>query len=532
MKLIALVFGVCMLCLADSAQESLNRVEALIDRERFAEAEQILAASLQANQDNVEILYRLGYVRYRQRKLVPARTCFAKAVKLSPSAFYSMYFLGQISLMENHPSEAISWFRPIVERGEAVFDAASRLAAAYAQTGETEKAEQTLRVAIAQSPWDGALYFRLGQLQKKRGQPKLAEESFANSNRLQQASRLDVETLMQVAKNLREGRPAEGFRAGEAILQRTDVDPGTIVALGVLYGGAGQHERALEAFELAAQRDPRFFAAQLNTGLARLQTNRVQEASAALRAATELLPQSLEANLALGLSYILQQRHADAVNPLEQAWRLDNKNTRAGALLATAYLRTSAPAKAVAVLASPVFRTSTDPAFTLLLVDAQTAAQDLQGALETARAGRRRFPNLPDAQLAEAQVLIRLGQYQQAQAAFRQALTLKPNWAEAHVGLADCLQKAGEHASAIEHYEAAKGFQATALAAHLGLGRSLLALRQLDQAQAVLEEAVSAYPTDVAVHVELSRVYARLGRNDLAADQTRAAETLRSGQAK
>lgn len=523
---VGLVLG--LLCAPASAQSALDRAESLIARNQFAEAEQILAPASRSNPEDVEILYRLGYVRYRQRQLATARVSFARAVKLSPPALYSRYFLGQISLMENKPAEAISWLRPVVESKEPVFDAASRLAAAYAQTGDNAKAEQTLKIAIAQEPWDGALYFRLGQLQKKRAQPELAQESFAQSSRLKQASREDVEILMEVSQSLREKQYATAFAAGEAILKRVQADPGALVALGVLYGGADQHERALQTFQLAADRDPRFFTAHLNRGLAYLRLGRVAEASAALEIALSLLPQSSEASLASGLAWSMQRRYGDAAVRLEQAWRSDPANARTGALLATVYLRTNAPAKAVAVLQSPSIQASDDPSFTLLLADAQTANEDLKGALQTARSGRKRFPDVPEAQVAEAQVLVRLGQYTEAQAAFRQALVLRPGWPEAHVGLADCLQKAGEHDPAIEHYQAAKGAPTTALAAHLGLGRSLLALRRFDQAQAILEEAVVSHPSEIAVRVELSRVYARLGRNDLAADQTRVADELRT----
>lgn len=532
MKPLTIGWVLSSLCFALSAQSVLDRAESLIAKDLLVEAEKILASASTAHPENIEILYRLGYVRYRQRKLAPARVSFAKAVRLAPPAFYSRYFLGQISLMENKPAEAISWLEPVVDSKQPVFDAASRLAAAYAQTGNTAKAELTLKVAIAQEPWDGSLYFRLGQLQKKRGQPELAQESFAQSSRLKQANRVDVETLMKVSQHLRDKQYEAAAQAGQPILQRVPADPGALLALGVLYGGADQHQRALETFELAANRDPRFFAAHLNRGLAYLRLGRAAEASTALEVASSLLPQSPEASLASGLAWLMQRRYADAVGPLEHAWRADPANARTGALLATAYLQTKAPAKAVAVLQIPSIRASNDPSFTLLLTDAQTASEDLKGALETARAGRKQFPGVPEVQVSEAQVLVRLGQYTEAQAAFKQALALRPDWAEAHVGLADCLQKGGDHETAIKHYEAAKAAPTTALASRLGLGRSLLAMRRLDQAQAVLEEAVTAHPSEMAVRVELARVYARLGRNDLAADQTRAADELRTRLAK
>jgi tetratricopeptide (TPR) repeat protein len=513
---------------AESASEALVRAEPLISREQFAEAEAILASASKSEPASVELLYRLGYVRYRQRKLGPARIAFTDAVTLSPTAWYSMYFLGQIELLENHPAAAIRWLQPVAEQEEPVFDASSRLAAAYAQTGNIPKAEEALKLAIAQAPWDGSLYFRLGSLQKKRGESSLARESFGQSSRLRKASQEDVQILMTVARNLRDKQYQAANEAGRGISGRADVDPAALVALGVLYGSANQHREALEAFDAAATRDPRFFAAQMNRGLALLRTGEISKASEALAKARLLLPQSAEANLGLGLSYAMQGRYSDAVDPLKQALRKDPANQKTGALLATAYLRTNSAAQAVTLLRS--MKTSEDITLSLLLIDALTAAHDLNGALQSAHLTRQRFPDVPQAHLAEAQVLVRLGRYREAQPRFSEALKIKPDWAEAQVGLADCLQKSGDHEKATQYYRAALPVASTALAARLGLTRSLVALRRLEEAQSILEETVRSYPSELAVHTELSRVYARLGRTDLAADQARIADELRVRQ--
>lgn len=534
MRLILGLWALAALCYAQPQQSALAQAEVLINAENFTAAEKVLERAIINDPNSVEMLYRLGYVRYRQRKLVAARSSFETAVKLSPTASYSRYFLGQISLLENKPEEAIKWLRPVVEGPELVFDASARLAAAYTQGGKIAEAEQSLRQAISQTPWDGSLYYRLGQLQKRQGKRSLAEEAFAQSSRLKQASREDVEILMQVSADLRSRKYSEALAVGEQISQRANPDPVTLVALGVLYGGADRHEQALRIFDKAAERNPQLFEAQLNRGLALLRTGQVSSASEALRAAVALLPQSPEATRALGLSLFMQQRYKDAIPPLEQAWSLDPSNSRTAAVLGTSYLRTGAAAKAVEILKVVVSKVE-DPALTLLLADAQTAAQDNKGALATTSSGRQRFVKVPEMHVANAQVLIRLGQYNEARPAFEYALGLRPDWAEAHLGLADCLQKAGEHEAALFHYQKAAadstaGNVATALAGRVGLARSLLALRRLDQARSELEQTVAAYPAEISPRVELARVYARLGRNDLAADQTKIADQLRARQ--
>jgi Tfp pilus assembly protein PilF len=119
-----------------------------------------------------------------------------------------------------------------------------------------------------------------------------------------------------------------------------------------------------------------------------------------------------------------------------------------------------------------------------------------------------------------------MGRYQEARPAFEKTLAVAPGIPEAELGLADTLQKAGEHAPAVERYRAALKHPGTAIAARLGLARSLIALRQLEEARAVLEQGLPLHPSEASLRIELSRVYARLGKPDLAAEQTKIVEQL------
>jgi tetratricopeptide (TPR) repeat protein len=258
--------------------------------------------------------------------------------------------------------------------------------------------------------------------------------------------------------------------------------------------------------------------------LALLKLNRAADALAPLAKAVELLPQSAEANLTYGLAAVMNQRYADAIAPLERARAADPGNVRSGLLLATAYLRTGAAKKAAALLGADAYRNATDPAPFLLRVEALNAAENQTGALAAALEAQKKFPQIAQTHMAVAGQLARLGRYQEAQPAFAAALRLAPGYPEAELGLADTLARSGDHAAAIEHYRAA---QTLGVPARSGFARSLIALRRFDEARAVLEESIAAFPSEAALHVELSRVYARLGKPDLAAEQTRIVEKLR-----
>jgi tetratricopeptide (TPR) repeat protein len=502
----------------------LREAEEKIQAERFDLAQGLLEEAVRQEPANADALYRLGYVQYRRRKLALARSNFAAVVKLAPPAHNSRYFLARISLLENKPWEAIQWLEPVVASGGSSFDAASQLAKAYASAGELRKAIGPLNTAITQTPWDGSLYYRIGQLYQKTGEQELARDAFETSTRLKSATAEDVEIMLRTSQLLASGKPSEATELSAQILKRIVVEPGSLVALGVIFGNANLSSEALKAFERAAMLDGSLFQAQFNYGLALLKLNRAADALPPLRRAFELLPQSQEAATTLGLAAVMNQQYTEAVAPLAVAWKRDPANTRLGALVATAYLRTGAPAKAIPVLRGLLSRGKDDPATRLLLVEALDASGDREKALEEALQLQKRFPGFPQAHMAVAQQLVQAGKYEQAGAAFEEVLKLSPGQTEAELGLADSLQKSGRYQASLEHYGAA----GQALPARLGQARSLVALKDFEQARKVLESALSEYPSDVTLHLELSRVYARLGRAGLAAEQTKIIEQLRA----
>lgn len=506
----------------------LQEAERLIQGEDFSAAEALLRKALQSAPKDMEARYRLAYVQFRQRKLEQARRNFSLIVQAAPPAYYSRYFLGRIALLEGRPAEAANWLKAIHDAGERIFDATARLAEAYLKAGQTSQAVPILQAAIQQAPWDAALYYQLGQAYQRLNQPELAQDAYGTSRRLRTAQQEEVQLLLRVGEAAQKRNREDALRVGRQILERQESSPAVLVALGVLWGHGGLTEEALSAFEEAARRDANLFQAQYNRGLALLKLNRPREARRALERAVRLLPQSAEANTSLGLACVLSGDYQAALAPLERARAAQPQDVRLAALLATAWLRSGEAKKAVAVLRPLVDKQVHEAAPLLLLIEALNAAEDPEGALAIAKQAQQRFPGVVQAQLAVAQQLARLGRYQEARPAWEAALKLAPGLPEAELGLAEALQKAGEHQEATEHYQTALQGAPHMLAARLGLARSLTAIGRLAEAQRVLEQGLALHGNDVPLRAELSRVYARLGRADLAAEQAKIIEQLQN----
>src|SRR5260370_20167789 len=293
--------------------------------------------------------------------------------------------------MESRRVEAITWLEPVVASRETIYDAAAQLAGASQSAGQARKAIEPLRLAIQQSPWEGGPYYRLGRLYQQLGQAQLANEALGTAARLKSANATDIQTLMEASRAAQEGRTVEAVRLGRLIAERPGADPSTLVALGLLWVKSGLQEEALEAFEAASHRNEKHFASQFNLGLALLQMGRSADSLGPLARAAALLPQSLDANLTLGLAAVMSQRYVEARTALEAARRLEPSNKKVAALLATACLRLGAASEAVGILRRSGAATAGPPRSAPIAVAGRNGTGRKGAAGQAGQRGGRRF---------------------------------------------------------------------------------------------------------------------------------------------
>lgn len=488
--------------------------------------------SLADRAQTTDTLYEKATQFFHNRDLTAARRDFTRLVETAPPALKSRYFLGRIALLESNPAEAVTWLEPLAASDPPVLDAVAQLGKAYLDLGDLERARALTERAISQAEWDGALHYRLGRIYQQMDRPEKARQEFTESVRLKTEDRESVQLLLECSRHIASGEQAEALRVRDLLLANTSLDPDVLVANGLEFASAGLHQQSLEPFKTAAKRDPAFFQAQYNTGLALLKIGRPADAISPLEASLKLGPQSIEANSALSVAYVLQGRYAEAVQPLEK-WRLlQPANTRASMMLALAHLRTGAPAKAIPLLEKTLLTSQKDPNAYFLLIEALNATERQKRALEVANQAVQLFPDLPKAHLANAQQLARLGHYAEAGPEFARTLELAPGEIDAMMGLGEVEQKAGDHSASLQTYQRALALDAANSTASAGAARDLIVLQRIAEARQLLEASSAAHPDNSQLHYELSRVYARLGERELAAEQTRLFNQLRAREAK
>ncbi|HCC59119.1 MAG TPA: hypothetical protein DEQ47_18025, partial [Solibacterales bacterium] len=109
-------------------------------------------------------------------------------------------------------------------------------------------------------------------------------------------------------------------------------------------------------------------------------------------------------------------------------------------MLGLAELRTNAPERAIPVLRDAVRFAHGDPKPYFLLIEALNATEQQAAALDVAQEAWKLFPSLPQASLAKAQQLARLGRYREAGPLFARAAELAPGQIDSLLGLAEVQQ--------------------------------------------------------------------------------------------
>jgi tetratricopeptide (TPR) repeat protein len=531
---LVVLFGVGK-CATASPSEQLStavaQARAAIDKGDLRLALQILDRARLQSPTNSEILYLRGYTLYRLRDLEQARAQLEEVVRLTPPAFRSRYFLGRVALAQGRPADAIVWLQPLGDLDPPIEDSLAQLGKAYLDTNQLSAALDATQKAIKQTPWSGALHYRLGRIYQQLGQPEPAQKEFKASLELKGADREAVEKLIQCSQDISTGKTAEAIEIRDGLLKRPELDPDILIALGTAFANAGLAEAAAEVFDEASRRDPSSFQAHFDLGLAFLKAGHAAAAIEPLEKSLRILPKSPEANTSLGLAYVMNGKFQEALAPLELVHQLEPENLKIDGLLGLTYLRTGSAAKAVPIVQTALHRQQSDPKLWFLMIDCLNGAGQEEAALKVSNEALERFPSLAKSYLAKGQQLARVGRYQDAGPLFEKATELAPSDVDSWLGLAEVQNKSGDYERSLSGYQNVLRIDRDNLTAQLGAARDLVALGKLNDAKETLERAASAHPQSAQVHVELSKVYARLGARELATEQTRISQQLRNAPA-
>ena len=257
---------------------------------------------------------------------------------------------GTLARVQGKPLEARDAFQRASTSAVENRFALQALALAHLQLGETAPAVESLRRLAHLKPGDVQTRRLLAQALAASGHP---DESVRELEAARALAPGDAELSFALAGGyLRAKRVEEAARLFDRIALERPI-PQTRVLIGRTYRDFGEYDRARAELRIALKQDPRVRRAHYylgNVTVAEKGRAGLEEAVPEFQAELRLAPQDLLANLELGMALVDTQRSEEALPALEVAARSEPPQARTLYYLGRAQLGVGRPAEATASL--------------------------------------------------------------------------------------------------------------------------------------------------------------------------------------
>jgi tetratricopeptide (TPR) repeat protein len=398
----------------------------------------------------LEDAYRnLGFLRWTERQLAPARETLERAVKLSPDDLFAHYYLGRVELDAQRYEQA---FRELD------------------QSRQPFPADAALLIQVTTG------YIALGRQENARKSlDQLMTVPLTEAQSVQVAS-----VMLSMHENERAISLIQKLSSGHSPAQATWAQ----FDLALAYFLAGNYEKALEQALLYTQtvrpavaESPERAQAWSLIGIIYAHLNQGESSVNALRRAATLAPDDEVQWLNLTRQLMELNRHAEAITDVQRGLAASPKSYSLHLRLGAAYLAAGR------------------------YTEAESVFRDLVSAGDP----------LPTGYIGLAQVLLRTGRAEEAAADLGDAeKKLGPTFLISYFcGLA--LDRAGKPSEALAAFQQAVHLDPNHAEAHLHLGKTELALSHMNEAIAEFHEALRLDPGNTPAKRLLSQAYRRAG---------------------
>jgi len=398
----------------------------------------------------MEDAYRnLGFLKWTEHQLEPAREALERAVELSPSDSFAHYYLGRVQLEAQRYLQAIQELEISREPLPADAEFSIQVTTGYIALGRREDARKSLDHLVT-LPLNDAQSIQVASLLLAVHRNEAA-----------------IDLIQQLSK-----RPS----SAEAAWLQFD--------LALVYLLAGSYEKAVEqahayteSLPQGASESPESAQAWSLIGIACAHLSQGERSVNALRQAATLAPGEEEHWLNLTRELMELNRYSEAISAVENGLAANPKSYALHLRLGAAHLSAGHYAEA-----ESVFR-------------------DLVAAGDP----------LPTGYIGLAQVLLRTGRAEEAASELANAgQKLGPNFLISYFrGLA--FDRAGKPLEAMMAFQEAVRLNSNSAEVHLSLGKTELALGRASDAIAELQEARRLSPGNAQANRLLSQAYRRAG---------------------
>ena len=296
-----------------------------------------------------------------------------------------------------------------------------------------------------------------------------------------------------------------------------------LVYTGLIHFSLGHYKEASDSLGTAVPLGDIGPAGHYFLGKAYQQTGRDADALTHLRAALSEPQYAQDASFSVGFLLIKQGKGREAVEPLEQAARLNPRHAPTQTALGYAYLSADRPEDALAALRTADSLAPNEFSIQFGLGHAHLSLYHNEEALAAFNVAQRIQPASPDALAGLGAVYTRMGRYREAEDALARALSAKPDSVETLLGQCVLYYSQGQYTRLVETAQQAARLAPQNAAAQTMLGAALATTGDMQGGLRATREAMKLEPENYWPHHVLGFILVREDKPQDALSEARTA---------
>ena len=373
-------------------------------------------------------------------------------------------------------------------------DYQANLGSALWKVGRAEEAVAAERAALKLDDKNYSAHYQLGRFLMRLGGRERLTEAVAHLRRAVEIDPRQYDVRFELIAAYRAlGDRAQASNQLDFLADARPSDPRVFYTSALLATDRDDMEAALRDFKEAIRRDPAFFSAWQDLGVAYMKLRRWNDAVETFAEFARLRPDAVDAAYLHALALFNAGRVEDSEREVRRALRLNAGAAEAHTLLG------------------------------VILASRGTANAEAADALSQAAALN---PNSFDAHFYLGRVLYAQKDTAGAVRELRAAAALDPRHAEARFFLGTALEAAGDSAAALAEYAELVKLDPQSVFGLVGQGALFVKQGKLDDAVAALNRAAALDPKNFEARLALGRAQALAGRYAEAVVQLQAATAI------
>jgi cellulose synthase operon protein C len=383
--------------------------------------------------DNARVLELAGAAEFRQQQFPQAEAFLARAIKAAPAQLQSRHLLAQTYLRTSQPAKAVEVLMPVIE-GKAVDGTTLALAGeAWAQMGDTAKADQAFALATKAAPGDARVRTSAAMAQLARGNAGAAAAQLENIAADDKGTRADIALI---TARLRQNDLNGALKAIDGLERKIPERPVAANLRGRVLLLKRDIPGATKAFEASLAKDPHYFPAVASLAAIDLAASQPAAAKRRFEELIKAKPKNHEPWIAMAeLSSRLGEPPEQVVQHLRSGVKADGGSAAAHIALINHLLGTRDAKAALTAAREANAALPNNPQVLDALGRSQLASEVFEEAATTFRQLATMQPTNPNAQLRLADALVAQKDPEGARRALRKALEIKPDLLAARRGM-------------------------------------------------------------------------------------------------